>query len=96
MQDLFNNDYMAVIVPLFVVLYGLNLAKMGLPHYVQNLFKNTIFKIVFLSLLLVYRFEKSPHIALAVALVFVLTLNYIGEQETKENFEYLEAFRNQS
>jgi hypothetical protein len=45
---------------------------------------------------LVYRFEKSPHIALAVALVFVLTLNYIGEQETKENFEYLEAFRNQS
>ena len=90
-----NNEYVVIATALFIGLYGLNLAKVQLPTYISNLFKNTIFRIVFLSLLLVFRFENSPHVALTIALVFVLTLDYLGRRDTKENFDYLEHYRNQ-
>jgi len=96
MSNLLNNDFVTVLLALFIPLYALNLGKMELPCYIRNLFNNTIFRIVFLSLLLVYRFENAPHVALSVALVFVLTLDYLGNRETKENFAYLESFQNQS
>ncbi len=95
MNNLFDNEVVAVLIALFMGLYALNLGKMKLPDYIKNLFNNTLFRIVFLSLLLVYNFEKSPHVALTVALVFVLTLDYINAQQVKENFAYFEAFRNQ-
>lgn len=93
MSDLMDNEFVAVIVALFIGLYAMNLGKMKLPSYIKNLFDNNIFKIVFLSLLLVYRFEKSPHVALAVALVFVLTIDYLYNQQVKENFLHIESFR---
>ena len=95
MSNLLDNEAVSVILALFIGLYALNLGKMELPHYIRNLFNNTIFRIVFLSLMLVYRFENSPHVALTVALAFVLTLDYLGHSEAKENFAYLEAFSNQ-
>ena len=90
--DFLDNQYVAVAVALFVALYGLALGRMKLPDYIKNLFGNNIFRVVFLSLLLVYNFNKAPHIALAIALVFVLTLHYLNKQQTAENFQYLEAF----
>lgn len=95
MNNLLNNEFVAVVLALFIVLYALNLGKMELPCYIRNLFNNTIFKIVFLSLLLIYPFEHSPHVALTVALVFVLTIEYLNNREIKENFAYLESFENQ-
>jgi hypothetical protein len=94
-DKLFDNEIIAVIVALFVVLYAFNLGKMQLPCYIKNLFNNTIFRILFLSLLLIYNFESAPHVALTVALVFVLTLEYMSHDEIKENFAYLESFMNQ-
>ena len=95
MAELLDNNWVAAALALFIVLYALNLGRMQLPCYIKNLFKNTPFRILFLSLLLVYRFEKAPHVALTVALIFVLTLDYLSAEETKENFAYLEAFRNE-
>ncbi|QKF93943.1 hypothetical protein QKU48_gp0485 [Fadolivirus algeromassiliense] len=95
MSNLLDNEFIAVVVALFIGLYALNLGKMKLPTYIKNLFNNTLFRIVFLSLMLVYRFDNSPHVALTVALVFVLTLDYLSTEQIKENFEYYEAFKSQ-
>ena len=90
-----DNEWIAVAIALFVALYGIALSRIELPGYIRNLFNNNIFRIVFLSLLLVQSFDKAPHVALSIALVFVLTMYYLGEQEIKENFAYLESFRAQ-
>lgn len=96
MSNLLNSEFVTVILALFIILYGVNLGKMELPCYIKNLFNNTIFRIVFLSLLLVYRFDNSPHVSLTIALAFVLTLDYLSVHEAKENFAYLESFENQN
>jgi len=95
MNNILNNDYIVAIMALFITLYALDLAKMRLPSYIKNLFNNTIFRIVFLSLLLVFRFDKAPHAALTVALLFVLTLDYLSYSDVSENFLYLESYINQ-
>lgn len=92
--SILDNDYAVVVLALFLGLYAYSLGRMGLPNYIRNLFSNNIFRVVFLSLLLTQNLDKSPHVAVTVALVFVITLHYLGEQEIKENFAYLEAFRN--
>lgn len=93
MNDLMNNNYIVVLVALFISLYGLNLAKTKLPNYIKNLFTNPIFNTVFLSLLLVLNFDSTPHVALVIALVFVLTSEYISHNEIKENMAYYENYR---
>jgi hypothetical protein len=80
-----NNEYLLIVLGLVVALYGAN-ARVSLPTFVRNLFNNNIFRVVFLSLLLIYRLDKAPHIALAVALVFTLAMYSISEEEKKENF----------
>lgn len=94
MNNFIDNQYVSILVILFLVLYGYNLGKMKLPVYIQKLFDNTIFKIVFLSLLLIFNFKNTPHIALVIAFVFVLTLDSLRQQETKENIIFYEAFKN--
>lgn len=91
--DMVNNEYIAVLIALFIGLYALSLGRMKLPDYIRNLFNNNIFRVVFLSLLLIHNFNRSPHVSLAIALVFVITMQYISDQEIKENFAYLESFR---
>ena len=88
-----ENEYVAVSIALFVALYGITLSRMQLPEYIKNLFSNNIFRVIFLSLLLIHNFNRAPHVSLAIALVFVLTMHYINEQQIKENFVYLESFR---
>jgi len=95
MNNLFDNQIISILIVLFLFLYGYNLGKMKLPTYIRKLFDNTIFKIVFLSLLLVFNFKNTPHIALVISIIFVLTLDALNNQETKENIMYYEAFRNQ-
>ena len=90
-----NTEWGSTLLIMFVILYGLNLGRIQLPDYIRNLFNNTIFRIAFLSLFLVHNFNKAPHVGLAVALVFVLVLEYLGNMEAKENFVHLESFRHQ-
>jgi hypothetical protein len=90
-----NNQYVVIATALFLGLYGLALGRMELPDYIRNLFTNNIFRVVWLSLLLIFNLNKAPHVGIAIALIFVLTLNYLNQMEVKENFIYLESFRNQ-
>lgn len=92
-DSLINNDVVVIILAIIVASYA-SMIRIELPEYIKTLFKNNIFRIVFLSLLLIYSFNASPHIALAVALVFVLTLYFLNYEEIKENFAHLEKFRN--
>lgn len=95
MSELLDNDWVTAGLWLFIVVFGLSLGRIELPCYIKNLFNNTFFRILFLSLLLVYNFKKAPHVALTVALVFVMTLDYLSVEKTKENFAYLEAFNSE-
>jgi len=89
-----DNEYVTILTALFIGLYGLALARTQIPDYIRNLFSNNIFRVVWLSLLIILNFDKTPHIAIVVALVFVLTLHYINKMEAQENLAYLESFRN--
>lgn len=90
------NDTITIIVSFFIVLYALNLSKMKLPCQIKNLFNNTIFRILFLSLMLIYNFNKSPHVALAVAFVFVIILEQVETEKIYENCEYLDSLMKQN
>jgi len=92
--SLLDNEYVATGLALFLGLYAIAASRIELPGYLKNLFNNNIFRVVFLALLLTQNFDRAPHVALTVALVFVLTLHYMREQEIKETFAYLEAYRN--
>lgn len=83
-----NNDYVTAALTMFVIVYA-SQSQVQLPKWLVTLFKNDIFRVIYLSLLLIIPFDKAPHIAILVALVFVITLKYIGQQETQENFAML-------
>lgn len=92
-----TNDELAMSVIIFAsVIYVLSLSNIKLPCSVKNLFDNIIFKMVFLSLIMVYTFEKSPHVALIIALVFVMTLEYLNKEKMYENCEYLKSYIDQN
>lgn len=88
-----NNDYVVAITGLIVVLYAWR-SQIDVPDEVRRLFKNDIFRIVFLSLLVLVSSKTAPHVALAVAIIFVLTLHFINRQEMRENFIQIERFKN--
>ena len=67
-----------------------------LPELVIKLFNNLIFRLAFLAVLLVPTMKDMPGVAVSLVLIFLLTLHYIDKQETKENFAYVESFRNQT
>ena len=87
-----NNEYIFLVVASLLALYGAN-ARVELPDFIRNLFENSVFRVVFLSLLLVYKFDKAPQVATIVALVFVLTMHHLNQMEARENFQHIEAFR---
>ncbi len=93
MSNILNNDALVVVVLLTAVLYILFLDNIQVQQYIKKMFDNVLFRILFLSLLLVYIFNKSPCIVIFIALIYVLSYDYIKRNEVKENFIYLEAFK---
>lgn len=91
-----ENNLLITVVILFILLYVLNLNKIKLPTCLINLFNNTIFKIVFLSLLLIFTFKKYPYVAIAIALIFILILEYLNIQQTNENIAYFKVLKEQN
>ena len=82
--DFLDNDYVAAGIALFITLYALNMGRMKLPPIIKNLFSNNIFRVLFLSLLLIFNFDKAPHVAFGIALIFVLTLDYLDKEDMEE------------
>jgi hypothetical protein len=96
MSNLSNDEIASIIIVFSGILFLLNINRIKLPCQVKKLFNNPIFKMVFLSLLLVYNFNRSPGISLTIALIFVLTLDYLNTEKMYENCEYLKSYVEQN
>ena len=70
-------DIILTIITIFLVIY-ISLLGTELPKFIQNLFNNTIFKILILFIF-VYINNKniSPKISILIIISYVLTLDYI-------------------
>ena len=90
--SMFDNNTASIIIAILVGAYAVAISKYELPQFMKDLFKNNIFKCVFLSLLLVFTYDLSPNLAIALALIFVLTLHYMNIKEAEETFTWLEAY----
>jgi hypothetical protein len=99
MNDILENNFLkekkiglAIAVVILIIYAGA--LQVNTPDFIRNLFKNDIFRFVFLSLLLIVGPTNSqPSVALIIAFVFVFTMYCISEKEVKENLTYLEAYK---
>jgi hypothetical protein len=88
-----NNNYVVIFCALFLTAYAYAASKMKLPNGYVKLFDNGIFRLVILALLLM--FNKVPHVAITIALIYVLTIFYMQQYDTKENFAYMDVYKNE-
>lgn len=91
LQEVFNNEYCLATLLVFAFVYA-QMSAFDMPNWVQDLFKNDIFKIAFLSLIVMIPAHQAPHVAIIVAIIFVMTLNFLNEREMKENSVIAESF----
>ncbi len=77
-----NNKYTSTVLTLFLVLYG-GLAGPKLPKVVKNLFKESIFRIVFLSLI-VYSGNRDVKLSIILGIVFVIGMHHLSNLETEQ------------
>ena len=92
-NSLIDNPYVLGCLTIFVFAYSSN-AQMDMPDMFTDLFRNDIFRVVFLSLLLMLRFEKTPSVSILVSLFFVFVMGKIMSEETFENFKSIKSRRN--
>jgi len=85
-----DNPYVLGCLTIFVFAYA-SKAQVDMPDVFTDLFRNDIFRVVFLSLLLMLRFEKSPSVSILVSLFFVFVMGKIMSQETFENFKSIKS-----
>ena len=87
-----DNKYVSGFFTLVIILYSTMLHP-KLPQPVVNLFKNNIFKIAILLLVLI-KGHTDPVLALVIAIAFVLTLDFIYTKESFEAFSNIEHMKN--
>jgi hypothetical protein len=92
-NKLLNNKYFIALAPIILVYYA-HLTSVELPPVIVNLFKNDIFKVLFLSSILFVNFKKSPHVSIIVSIIFILTTNYINVSKKKELFANNRPYKN--
>ncbi len=85
LSESLDNKYVSTAITLLLALYA-TLLRPTLPKFMVDLFKNTIFRILVLFLVVV-RGNQDPKMAIMIAVAFILTLDYIYAQDAKENFE---------
>ncbi len=84
-MEVFNNKYVSTAITIALGLYAALLGP-NLPNFMKDLFKNTLFRILILFLVVV-RGNKDPKMAIMIAVAFILTLDYIYVRDSKEAFE---------
>lgn len=91
-DELMNNTLFSTFITVFLCIYG---ALIGprMPKFVITLFNNFIFKILIISII-AYRANKNPQLSLLFAIIFVLTINAITDNEHLEAFKQIETFQN--
>jgi hypothetical protein len=91
-SKIFDNEYVNATIGLFLIVYA-SMGTIELPNWLVSLFKNDIFRVFYLSLLLMIPFEKAPSVSILVAIVFVVVMNYISNKTLKEGFINMEKFK---
>lgn len=86
-----NNGYFVIILITLVMIYIYMVMKDKPKTYILNLFKNDLFRVVFLALLLIYSYDSFPHIALIITIIFAVSMYVITVEEEHENIEVLKA-----
>ena len=94
LEFLFSDKRMKVIITFFLVFYGAT-ASPQLPDFIINLFKNEMFRVLILSLI-VYKGNSNPTLSILIAFSFVLIMNMINKRELAEGFRetFKETFTN--
>ena len=92
LQEVFDNKYVSTAITVALGLYAALLGP-NLPPFVKDLFKNTLFRILVLFLVVI-RGNKDPKMAIMIAVAFVLTLDYIYVKDANEAFEVIENMNN--
>lgn len=82
-KEIFENEYISATLFLFILMYA-HKAKMQLPDWILDLFKNDIFRIFFISLIAMIPAKQTPHVSLILAILFVIMMNLVNEKDTKE------------
>ncbi len=77
------NDVVKSLLYLFLILYA-SFVRPELPRFLETLFKNNLFRL-FVFFLIAYLAEKEKNytLALLVALVFFVSMNYLTEREVE-------------
>lgn len=91
MNNLINNNYLIGVILIVIIIYSF-MIRQKLSMQITSLFKNDIFRILFLSLLLMFTFDKSPHIAIIVSSVFIFAFIFIAEEKTQEKFKQFKRY----
>jgi hypothetical protein len=94
-KSFLDNPYVLGSLTIFVFAYA-SKSQVDIPDVFTDLFRNDIFRVLFLSLLLMLRFQKSPSVSILVSLFFVFIMGKIMSQETLENFKSIKSRKHRS
>ena len=83
-NKLLSNPYIMTVVKITLALYAAQIAPKT-PQYIEDVFKNTYFKIFAISLM-IYLSNKDLQLAILVAIIYVLGMNLLLEREVLESF----------
>lgn len=83
-NKLLSNPYIMTVVKITLALYAAQIAPKT-PQYVEDVFKNTYFKIFAISLM-IYLSNKDLQLAILVAIIYVLGMNLLSGREVLESF----------
>jgi hypothetical protein len=87
-----DSDYVSGILGLFLIVYA-SMSQIVLPNWLVSVFKNDIFRVLYLSLLLLIPFNKAPHVAIIIAILYVIIIGNIYRLEHMENVALVENFK---
>ena len=85
MYDFNKQDIIAGCLTVVAIIY-ISHTDLILPMTIRNLFNNDLFRIIVLSLLAIIAFNAQPHVALVIAILFIITMYFVNKNEIDETF----------
>jgi len=86
-----SNSLLNLALAAVVALYAYK--RYEIPTMIKEVFNNDIFRLVFLTVFITPILRKTPSLAVTLAILFLMTLHYINEQDKKENMIFVESYR---
>ena len=83
-NKLLSNPYIMTVVKITLALYAAQIAPKT-PQYVEDVFKNTYFKLFAISLM-IYLSNKDLQLAILIAIIYVLGMNLLSGRGILESF----------